>query len=530
MPSEQAVEKLLSLVAARSHGDSPVRTREAFQRALGDLQVPQGDPAWTDGSDVLGAAYEAAIPGEFRRQLGQFFTPIGVGRVMARWLLEGRPLTILDPGCGSGSLLMAAAHEKLGRAELLGLDIDPLAVEMTEHNGRIRGISHRLKVRVANFLNDPLEFRPDAIICNPPYTRHHDMEPEAREVIHRGFEERLGISVQRTASLHVLFLLRALEVTTDDARLAFITPSSWLDGKYARPVKEFLLSRAHVEAIIKIPGHGRDLVFDHAITSASLTFIQKKLSRRSRKTSFIRSETSSAEAVAIAVQQVSTTKKMALVSDQRWSGPPRRTYQGPRIDEVAEIHRGIATGCNEFFVLSEERRRLLRLARCSVVPCVPKPRLYLLDLVTNSRLEALPPRIPRWLLSPKRPHRTGPLAEYLAAGIKQYSVLDRRLVQDRARRSRPWYEAPELGDTPILMSYVNHGSPRFVRNLTNAVALNNWLIIRPKHGIPLDTLYRVLTNDDVGQSLVEQARDYGKGMWKLEPRELGACRLPRGRI
>ncbi|HEV3484668.1 MAG TPA: hypothetical protein VG106_04630, partial [Vicinamibacterales bacterium] len=31
------------------------------------------------------------------------------------------------------------------------------------------------------------------------------------------------------ASMHVLFLLRALEVAADDARIAFLTPAHWLD-------------------------------------------------------------------------------------------------------------------------------------------------------------------------------------------------------------------------------------------------------------------------------------------------------------
>ena len=71
----------------------------------------------------------------------------------------------------------------------------------------------------------------------------------------------------------MLFLVRALEVSAEDARLAFITPAHWLDRNYGRVVKVFLLERAHVEAIVQFPAH--QLVFEHAVTTAAVTLIRK---------------------------------------------------------------------------------------------------------------------------------------------------------------------------------------------------------------------------------------------------------------
>ena len=51
---------------------------------------------------------------------------------------------VIDVGCGSGILAIAAG--KLGAGELLGVDVDPIAVEATRANARLNGLARRLPV------------------------------------------------------------------------------------------------------------------------------------------------------------------------------------------------------------------------------------------------------------------------------------------------------------------------------------------------------------------------------------------------
>ena len=54
-------------------------------------------------------------------------------RMCLQWLVRERPVgTVLDYGCGSGILAIAAA--KLGAAEVVGVDIDPQAVRSAKDN------------------------------------------------------------------------------------------------------------------------------------------------------------------------------------------------------------------------------------------------------------------------------------------------------------------------------------------------------------------------------------------------------------
>ena len=98
-------------------------------------------------ADLASILYEAVIPAEERRQLGEYYTPDWLARAMVRELVP-EPLgkTILDPACGSGTfvveavghVLEAAKDAALGpketldwlRISVVGVDIHPVAVHL----------------------------------------------------------------------------------------------------------------------------------------------------------------------------------------------------------------------------------------------------------------------------------------------------------------------------------------------------------------------------------------------------------------
>ncbi len=89
-------------------------------------------------------------------------------RLCLRWLdenLKGGE-TVLDYGCGSGILAIAAA--KLGAAEVWGVDIDPQAIQAAVYNADMNGVKARFhtpdqapataaQIVVANILTNPLK-------------------------------------------------------------------------------------------------------------------------------------------------------------------------------------------------------------------------------------------------------------------------------------------------------------------------------------------------------------------------------------
>lgn len=57
------------------------------------------------------------------------------------------PVTVLDAGCGSGILALAAA--KLGASTVLGIDNDPVAVESARMNAALNGLDEAVKFECA---------------------------------------------------------------------------------------------------------------------------------------------------------------------------------------------------------------------------------------------------------------------------------------------------------------------------------------------------------------------------------------------
>lgn len=73
-------------------------------------------------------------------------------RLCLELLLEHRPESLLDLGCGSGVLAIAGA--KLGFSPVIGLDFDPEAVAAATENARANGVD--IVVRRVDFLADEL--------------------------------------------------------------------------------------------------------------------------------------------------------------------------------------------------------------------------------------------------------------------------------------------------------------------------------------------------------------------------------------
>lgn len=531
---KHAVQDLVGAVREATRTDSLEARRRAFRRELDrvatelDVDRAAWEP-WADGVDVIGAAYEQLVSGVERRPRGQFQTPFWAADLMASWLLSEPTELLLDPGVGAGRLLFRALKAGPHVPErMLGLDIDPLSLTMARLNVELRDPDGRVRLDLMrrDFLTGSLAARPDAITCNPPYSRHHAIPSDQKEAIHAGFEARLGRRFNRLAGLHVLFLVRALEVARPGARIAFITPADWLDVGYGRHVKRFVLERAYVDSIVLFDED--HLFFDGAITSAAITFIRKEPSA-GRATRIVRlpRELPPRRQVLAAVKGTSgalAAEEIELAVERRWGRVHRQISRGTRLGDLARVRRGLATGCNRFFALSEETRRQFGIDKADLRPAITSPRLVSGTELTRAILGSLPDDQARWVLDRRDPEAEKgdfPIARYLRWGRKHLQANSGYLASNR----RPWYALEKRGDCPILFSYMNRENPRFIRNRAQAVPLNTFLIVEPKDGIDPDELCAALNSRFVLDQLTHDRRNYGGGLWKLEPREVEELRV-----
>jgi hypothetical protein len=139
--------------------------------------------------DAAREAFERRVGKAERKRAGAFWTP----EIVAEKLLDaagfdGRLVRIVDPACGGGALLHAAAKRMLSRGakpedvarHLAGVDIDARAIELARETlTALLGTSPELVC--ADALAAPAAAPGDLVLTNPPWIRFSELSREQRE-------------------------------------------------------------------------------------------------------------------------------------------------------------------------------------------------------------------------------------------------------------------------------------------------------------------------------------------------------------
>jgi hypothetical protein len=255
-------------------------------------------------------AYEGALPAGQRKQLGQYFTGLPLGKLLVHLAWQSDTRTVLDPMAGHGDLLdaawEAAAEQEAGLERLDGIEFDKKTA--TACDARLTAIvGNRQPDRciVAGDAFHPASVRAlphrayDLVITNPPYVRYQTRQAGG-DPVRSGLAEHVSTHVSgapqavwRTlvesysglADLSVPSLLLAASLVRPDGRLALVVPATWRSRDYADVIRYLLLRCFAIECIVEDtqPGWFSDaLVRTHLIVARRLHANEIARSVRSR--------------------------------------------------------------------------------------------------------------------------------------------------------------------------------------------------------------------------------------------------------
>lgn len=456
---------------------------------------------------------------ETRRTLGQFFTPESVVRTMVEWVAKEEPGQVVDPGCGTGRFALAAARA-LPDARVMAIDRDPVATLITRANAKRSSLAN-IEVRCMDYLSGPLELdeRPAAFLGNPPYVRHHRL-PAGIKAWGAAAAKRLNLAFSRLAGLHVYFFLAtALRARPGDVG-CFITSAEWLDVGYGKVLRELLRDHLGLASISLL--HESAEAFDDAMTTAAVTCFRVG----SNDTPVLVSRVSDFRAAdgggdARPVPRCRLVGRWGTLIRNGRRAQKSRSRGWVRLGDVASVHRGIATGANDFFVMDQARAKQLGLASC-VRPVVTSAR-QILD--AGGRVDALACRVlltlPRDLsVLPARMREAA--RRYLAEG-EERGIHERYLCQHR----RPWWWLGEVAPPPIVASYMARRPPAFAFNPDGTLILNIAHGVYPRKRLSADKARSLVSAlNEAAHTFAGNGRLYQGGLEKFEPREMEDVLIP----
>lgn len=458
--------------------------------------------------DALGAAYLATKTVEQRRALGATYTPAAVVESMVAWARRSiEPARVVDPGCGSGRFLTAAA-EAWPRAELIGVEIDPAAAAVARKN------APRARVVVGDYRDVRLGAAagPTLFIGNPPYVRHHAIEPRWKTWLQRR-AAALGLRASGLCGLHVHFLVATAERARPGDAGCFVMSSEWLDVNYGQVARALLAGPLGMTRLEVADPEVR--VFPDVMTTAAIVCFEVGAHGPAR----VRRARSVAD---LALDGGRAVPREELAGAPRWT--PLLTRRSPRpagmieLGEICRVHRGQVTGANAVWIAGED--------------CPPLPARFLVPAVTRAReliaagdtlTEA---RALRRVVA--LPRDLDALADDERAAALRFVAWARARGADRsyvARHRTPWWSVVLAPPAPILATYMARRPPVFVRNVAGARHINIAHGLYPREPLS-DAAIDALAAHLSRAATPGAGRTYAGGLTKFEPREMERLLVP----
>ncbi|MCC3241891.1 N-6 DNA methylase [Enterobacter roggenkampii] len=475
-----------------------------------------------------------------KRELGAYYTPPELSKVLADWGITCASQTILEPSFGGCGFLTSCIErlEYLGNTKplnnLYGVDIDQHAFDTLytkfpfykkKKNSFI--LADFISVKPSDF--NIKEF--DVIIGNPPYVSMHNMTDLQRQscsdiLNNSSFS---GKTIGRNASLWSFFLLHSLSFLKNGGRVAWVLPSSLLHADYARKLLDILCGHFKHIYIIKLAerffveegaqetsviltasdfNKCGEIKGDLTVSSVNNVYdLERELNKKNSKNIKNIDE--------FKFELISEDIKDAYLSNIK-------SPYSFRFGDLCLIKIGLVSGANSFFILNKDTIDKYSIPSKVLYPIVA--RFSFLNGVRHNQAKhkkIFEKNDRSYLLSPNEEQLSSyeSVQKYISS-LSSYEINKNKTFQKRPN----WFE-PNHGIDSIIpdafLSYMIHRGPRLVINQSKINCTNSVhkVFFRDKKmshknkiaiSISLLSSYSQFSAEIVG-------RAYSSGVLKIEP-------------
>ena len=248
-----------------------------------------------------------------------------------------------------------------------------------------------------------------------------------------------------------------------------------------------------------------------------------------------------------------------LKPDEKWRAylyqENSTTYKNlTDLSEFCHVSRGIATGANDYFCMSQSKMEMYGIPENAVMPCICRSADVKKAVFTKEDFDELS-RADKTVYvlniegepevqSKKRALSAGPEEEKKVR--TEYSVEEKRSIVDYIEKGEaegihkkhlvscrhPWYSMEKKPPAPIWVSSACRGGIKFVRNLAGVNTLTTF------HSISINKEYEDYTDiifcyflTPIAQSIIRNNRkEMGNGLDKFQPGDLNSAKMLNIRV
>ncbi len=478
---------------------------------------------------------------------GGYYTSSEVASWLCAWGIRNSSDRVLEPSCGDGAFLEAAAHRlsELGAkgasianhltgVEIISDEVDHAHMRLLPLLGR-----HAKKViKTSDFFlwwQDLNNTKFDIVVGNPPFIRYQTF-PEPHRSRAMEIMKELNLKPNRLTNIWVPFVVAATAALKPGGRLAMVLPAELLQVTYAAQLRSFLIDRFSSVDIITC----NELIFKNAQQEVVLLLADGVLPTGTETNDCKVTLTESRTVSEIINQQpdavlARTQPKTVRHSDEKWlkyfltereitfMRELRNSDVTTPLKTHASIDVGVVTGKNEFFVLTGAQIEDLELQKYAT-PLISRSaqlrgaqinktdwkklsvagdRVHLLNLISLSGI------------SP-----TGALARYIETG-EENGVHEGYKCSIR----KQWFVVPSVWVPDGFMFRQIYDFPRLVLNKSGATSTDTIHRLKCKTAKPEIVISNTYTWLTAASAEIE-GRSYGGGVLELEPTEAERLLMP----
>lgn len=484
---------------------------------------------------------------------GGYYTPAPIAKFLAQWAIRSPQDTVLEPSCGDGSLLLAAANALLRQgatpgvvAELLyGIEIIPEEVSKAVQQLTSLGISDTC-VHIGDFfskcqehlfddtffdivLKEQQQF--DVVIGNPPFIRYQNFPEESRKIAFR-LMQRAGLHPNRLTNAWLPFLVVSSLLLKEGGRLAMVIPAELFQVNYAAEVRKFLSDFFNQLTIITF----EQLVFEGIQQEVVLLLGEHKASEN-EGIRFLELGNITDLCSLSSFDYFNGECKPMDHSTEKWTQYflsadeirlLRTLREHPNITmsgRVIDVDVGIVTGNNDFFILTKEQVEQHELepylqrivVRSGHLRGTIFSKTNWFENAESQQLSAF------FFTPPDKPfdELPQPLQTYISAGETQGFHKGYK-----CRIRKRWYIVPSVWIPDAFMLRQVHGYPKLILNTAEATCTDTIHRVRFRNGTDGRVVTAAFLNSLTFAFAEVTGRSYGGGVLTFEPSEAERLPLP----